>query len=54
MRIEGLQPHVANGLILFNRNHRTLLQQLRDWPEAQHDDGPDALEMLWQIALRGM
>ena len=54
MRIESLQPHVANGLILFNRNHRTLLQQLRDWPEAQHDDGPDALEMLWQIALRGM
>lgn len=54
LRIESLQPHVANGLILFNRNHRTLLQQLRDWPEAQHDDGPDALEMLWQLALRGL
>ena len=54
LRIESLQPHVANGLILFNRNHRTLLQQLREWPEAQHDDGPDALEMLWQLALRGL
>lgn len=54
MRIESLQPHVANGLILFNRNHRTLISQLEHWPEADHDDGPDALEMLWQLALRGV
>lgn len=54
LRIESLQPHVANGLILFNRNHRTLNQQLEYWPQADHDDGPDALEMLWQTATRGM
>lgn len=54
MRIERLQPHCANGLILFNRNQRTLIEQLEHWPEAAHDDGPDALEMLWQIARRGI
>lgn len=54
LRIESLQPHVANGLIRLHRNHRTLIQQLQHWPEADHDDGPDALEMLWQMARRGM
>ncbi|MGB0218313.1 MAG: phage terminase large subunit [Sinimarinibacterium flocculans] len=54
LAIESLQPHVANGLILFNRNHRTLNQQLEYWPQADHDDGPDALEMLWQAATRGL
>lgn len=54
LRIESLQPHVANGLILFNRNHRTLNQQLEYWPQADHDDGPDALEMLWQTAINGL
>ena len=54
LRIESLQPHVANGLILFNRNHKVLNQQLEYWPQADHDDGPDALEMLWQAATRGM
>jgi predicted phage terminase large subunit-like protein len=54
LAIESLQPHVANGLILFNRNHRTLNQQLEYWPQADHDDGPDALEMLWQAATTGL
>jgi len=54
LRIESLQPHVANGLIRLHRNHRTLLMQLQHWPEADHDDGPDALEMLWQMARSGM
>ncbi len=51
LRIESLQPHCANGLIRFNPNHATLLQQLRHFPNADHDDGPDALEMLWRISL---
>jgi predicted phage terminase large subunit-like protein len=54
LRIESLQPHVSNGLILFHRNHKTLNQQLEYWPQADHDDGPDALEMLWQAATRGL
>lgn len=54
MAIESLQPHVANGLIVFNRNHKVLNQQLEYWPQADHNDGPDGLEMLWQAATRGM
>jgi len=52
MRIESLQPHVANGLIRIHSSQHTLLQQLRHWPKADHDDGPDALEMLWSEILR--
>ncbi len=51
LRIETLQPHIANGLILLNRNQTTLIDQLRHFPKADHDDGPDALEMLWRNAL---
>ncbi len=54
LRIESLQPHCDNGLILFSRNHKTLIAQLEQWPDADHDDGPDALEMLWQMAMSGM
>ncbi len=53
LRIESLQPHVANGLIRVHQDHRTLIDQLRHWPKADHDDGPDALHMLWEIALSG-
>lgn len=51
LRIESLQPHIANGLILIHRSHSTLESQLRHFPKADHDDGPDALEMLWRNAV---
>jgi predicted phage terminase large subunit-like protein len=44
-RIQALQPRVRNGEIRFCRRHRLLLDQLRTFPKASHDDGPDALEM---------
>ena len=50
LRIESLSPHVANGLILFSTHHTVLNEQLRHFPEADHDDGPDALHMLWMLA----
>ncbi len=50
LRIESLSPHVNNGLIRFHPSQTTLLDQLRHWPMADHDDGPDALEMLWKLA----
>lgn len=53
LRIESLQPHVANGLIRFHSSQITLLSQLRHYPKADHDDGPDALHMLWKIAVAG-
>ncbi len=51
LRIESLSPHVGNGLILFNQAHTVLNTQLRHWPEADHDDGPDALHMLWMLCV---
>lgn len=50
MRIQTLSPHVANGLIRFHARHTVLNEQLRHFPEADHDDGPDALHMLWMLA----
>jgi predicted phage terminase large subunit-like protein len=53
LRIEGIQPFVASGQILLHPSLTTLVAQLRHFPKADHDDGPDALEMLWQLATRG-
>lgn len=53
LRIESLQPHIANGLIKFRQEQRELIEQLRHFPNADHDDGPDALHMLWMLALSG-
>ncbi len=50
LRIISLQPHIANGLIRLHRSQTTMIEQLKFWPEADHDDGPDALEMLKKIA----
>ena len=50
LRIISLQPYIASGQILLHRSQYALIEQLRYYPEADHDDGPDALEMLWRIA----
>ncbi len=50
LRIESLQPHMANGLIRLHPSQTTLIDQLRHFPKADHDDGPDALHMLWMAA----
>ncbi|MFZ5483498.1 MAG: phage terminase large subunit [Pseudomonadota bacterium] len=53
LRIESLQPHMANGLIRLHASQATLIDQLRHFPKADHDDGPDALHMLWMAATTG-
>ena len=53
LRIESLQPHIANGLIKFRAEQRELIEQLRYFPHADHDDGPDALHMLWMVCQSG-
>jgi predicted phage terminase large subunit-like protein len=53
LRIETLQPHMANGLILIHKTQTALVEQLRHFPKADHDDGPDALHMLWMAAQSG-
>ncbi|MEO5363438.1 MAG: phage terminase large subunit [Magnetococcus sp. DMHC-8] len=52
-RIESLQPHITNGLILFHPRQTILLEQLRYFGESDaHDDGPDALHMLFDLAVK--
>lgn len=53
LRIETLQPHMQNGLIRLHPSLHTLIEQLRHFPKADHDDGPDALHMLWMAATTG-
>lgn len=51
LAILSLQPYAAKGLIRVHRTHTTLIEQLQFYPEADHDDGPDCLEMLHRIAI---
>ncbi len=54
LRIESLQPHVKNKLIRLHPSQTTLIEQLSHFPKADHDDGPDALHMLWVLATSGL
>jgi len=53
-RIQALQPLVKSGAIQFSRRHKILLEQMKYFPLADHDDGLDALEMLVNISKGGM
>lgn len=44
LRIQSLQPDVKNGRLKFKRDQQILVDQLINFPLADHDDGPDALE----------
>lgn len=49
-RIFTLEPKVSHGWILFNRTlPQEFISQIEDFPHADHDDGPDSLEMLWGL-----
>lgn len=52
LRIISMQPHVANGKIRTHRSQSVMNEQFKFWPEADHDDGPDALEKLWKLATQ--
>lgn len=51
LRIERLQPAIAAGTIRFLPSQTTLIEQLTQWPNGDHDDGPDALEMLFTNSI---
>ncbi|WP_293222293.1 phage terminase large subunit [Ottowia sp.] len=53
LRIESLQPHMANGLIRLHSSQSTLIDQFRHFPKADHDDGPDMVQMLWMLCVTG-
>ncbi len=47
-RIFRLEPKVNHGWIVLNRAlSQDFIRMLEDFPNNDHDDGPDALEILW-------
>lgn len=52
LRIQTLQPDIKNKYIKFRQNQKKLLQQLKEFPMGDHDDGPDALEMCRNLATK--
>lgn len=55
VRIRRLGPYFAQRRVRFRRGSpgcKILVDQLRDFPTGDHDDGPDALEGAIQVGLR--
>lgn len=50
LRIEALQPHMTNELLLLHSEQSTLISQFKHFPKGDHDDGPDGVEMVWKVA----
>jgi len=49
-RITQLEPKVTHGWILFNRTLSVeAIRQFEEFPKGDHDDFPDAVEMLWGL-----
>lgn len=54
VRIRRLGTYLAQHKLKFRANHpstRELVRQLRHFPNAEHDDGPDALEMALRVMI---
>jgi predicted phage terminase large subunit-like protein len=54
VRIRRLGPYLASGRLRFKHNSpstKLLVDQLRDFPVGDHDDGPDAAEMAVRLAV---
>jgi predicted phage terminase large subunit-like protein len=50
-RITTIEPKVTHGKILLNvALSQTLKTQFEDFPRTDHDDCPDAVEMLWRLS----
>lgn len=50
-RIYTLEPKIKNRYILFNKRlSQEFRSQVEAFPKGEHDDAPDALEMLWSLA----
>jgi predicted phage terminase large subunit-like protein len=55
VRIEGLEPYVTGGKVVFREDWDTaypkFIDQLNMYPATEHDDAPDALEAITKIAF---
>ncbi len=52
MRIQTIQPYIKNKVVRFRKNQKTLLEQLKYFPMADHDDAPDALEGVIALTIK--
>ncbi len=52
LRIESLQPVIKNKYLKFNKEHKTLLKQLQEYPMGRNDDAPDGLQMAVELAQK--
>lgn len=53
MRIRRIGPMLSQRRLKFttrNASNRILIEQMRDFPNGDHDDGPDALELAMRVA----
>lgn len=53
-RIQGLQPLVNSGMLMFKRHHTVLIAELTAFPLSTYDDVSDALSMqipMWAMTL---
>ena len=50
LRIESLQPFCERGLIRVHPSLKTLISEGKHYPNGEHVDGLDALQMLWMVA----
>ena len=54
VRIRQLTPYLTSGRIKFragSRGAELLVDQLKWFPTGQHDDGPDALQMMFELLV---
>jgi len=54
VRIRRLGPYLATHRLRFKTGSpstQRLIEQLKDFPQGDHDDGPDALEMALRLAI---
>jgi hypothetical protein len=42
---------MANGVILLHHKQKTLIAHFTHFPKHENDDGPDAVEMTWKVAI---
>ena len=50
-RIKSMIPYIRNDMIKFREDQKRLISQLRNYPKAGHDDGPDCLQMALEAIL---
>lgn len=52
-RIESLEPIIENGQLRFQKVHRLMLEMFEQFPQHDHDDLPDALQMAVELCAVG-